>query len=201
MIIVLVGASGSGKSTLQKVICKNYKMTTIVSCTTRPPRQGEVNGEDYYFIDYDKFEQAKKENYFIETAVYNNWHYGLAKNRLVDNSVVVLTPSGLRRLIKYNNSLEEPYEIISFYIDVDQRSRLIKLLQRGDDIMEAIRRSLSDVGQFDDVGNETTYVIKNIEFRFTPEQMFIHLDRALEDYHLNIVNTIYGEGDDDNVSV
>lgn len=199
MIIVLVGASGSGKSTLQKIICKNYEMDTIISCTTRPARQGEVAGEDYYFVSDDIFEQAEKEGCFIETAVYNNWHYGIAKNCLKDNSVAVLTPSGLRRLTKYNNSLEEPYEIISFYIDVDQRSRLIKLLQRGDDIMEAIRRSLSDVGQFDDVGNETTYVIKNKEFRFTPEQMFIHLDRALEDYHLGIINKDYGGDDNESV--
>lgn len=65
--------------------------------------------------------------------------------------------------------------------------------------MEAIRRSLSDVGQFDDVGNETTYVIKNKEFRFTPEQMFIHLDRALEDYHLGIINKDYGGDDNESV--
>ena len=73
------------------------------------------------------------------------------------------------------------------------RSRLIKLLQRGDAIVECYRRSLSDVGQFDDVEEETDYVIKNYEYRFTPEQMLKHVEDGLSAYHEHIVGKILGE--------
>lgn len=193
IIIVLVGESGSGKSTLEKLICKEFEMNKLVSYTTRTKRKLEQYGKDYYFIDEEDFKYLVDSDQLIEKANYNNWNYGLCKNELEDNSVVILTPSGLRKLIEYNKTLDKPYEIVSFYINVDQRSRLIKLLERGDDIMEAIRRSLSDVGQFDDVGDETTYVISNKEYRFTPEQMLVHIEQGLSDYHLNLVHQQYGE--------
>lgn len=193
MIIVLVGASGSGKSTLEKLICKEFDMNKIISSTTRPMRKNEVNNVDYHFYDEDTFNKKLLNNEFIERAVYNSWSYGLEKDSLKDNSVVVLTPSGLRKLIKYNKTLENPFEIVSFYINVDQRSRLIKLLQRGDAIVECYRRSLSDVGQFDDVEEETDYVIKNYEYRFTPEQMLNHVEAGLSAYHEHIVGKILGE--------
>ena len=186
MIIVLVGASGSGKSTLEKLICKEFDMNKIISSTTRPMRKNEVNNVDYHFYDEDTFNKKLLNNEFIERAVYNGWSYGLEKDSLKDNSVVVLTPSGLK-------TLENPFEIVSFYINVDQRSRLIKLLQRGDAIVECYRRSLSDVGQFDDVEEETDYVIKNYEYRFTPEQMLKHVEDGLSAYHEHIVGKILGE--------
>lgn len=193
MIIVLVGASGSGKSTLEKLICKEFDMNKIISSTTRLMRKNEVNNVDYHFYDENTFNKKLLNNEFIERAVYNSWSYGLEKDSLKDNSVVVLTPSGLRKLIKYNKTLENPFEIVSFYINVDQRSRLIKLLQRGDAIVECYRRSLSDVGQFDDVEEETDYVIKNYEYRFTPEQMLKHVEDGLSAYHEHIVGKILGE--------
>lgn len=70
--------------------------------------------------------------------------------------MVVLTPHGLRQL-KKNIDLK----IISFYIKVPRRDRLIKILKRGDDIEEAYRRNLSDVGQFDGIEDEVDYVINN----------------------------------------
>lgn len=168
-------------------------MNKVISCTSRSPRKGESDGFDYRFKTVEEFAELKEKGEFVETAVYNEWNYGMLKSDLKDNSVIVMTPSGLRKLIKYNESLECPFDIVSFYISVDQRSRLIKLLQRGDDIMEAIRRSLSDLGQFDDIGDETTYIVRNEEYRFTPEQMLIHVEQALEDYHLNLLHKTYGE--------
>lgn len=193
MIIVLVGASGSGKSTLEKLISKEFAMNKLVSCTTRQPRKLEVNDKDYHFYSEETFQDKFENNEFIETSTYNDWRYGLEKKEIKDNSVVVLTPAGLRKLIKWNNTLETPFDIISFYINVDQRSRLIKTLQRGDDLIEAYRRSLSDVGQFDDVEDECTYTIKNFEYRFSPEQMLKHVEDGLSAYHEHIVGKILGE--------
>lgn len=98
------------------------------------------------------------------------------------NKIISSTTRPMRKN-EVNNVDYHFFEIVSFYINVDQRSRLIKLLQRGDDIVECYRRSLSDVGQFDDVEEETDYVIKNYEYRFTPEQMLKHIEDGLFAYH------------------
>lgn len=155
-MIVLVGESASGKSSIEKCLVNDYDYKKVVSYTTRAPRSGELNGVDYYFIDTEKFIKLKAEGFFAETAVYNDWHYGTAKEDCTDDKVAVLTPHGLRQVSKIDG-----INVTSFYINVPRRDRLIKILQRGDNIEEAYRRSLSDVGQFDGIEDEVDYVINN----------------------------------------
>jgi guanylate kinase len=155
-VIVLVGESASGKSSIEKYLVDNYGYKKIVSYTTRKPRQNEVDGIDYHFITVEQFKSLKEQNFFAETAVYNDWNYGVAKEDCTDDKVAVLTPHGLRQVSKLKD-----INVISFYINVPRRDRLIKILQRGDNIEEAYRRSLSDVGQFDGIADEVDYVIDN----------------------------------------
>ena len=62
-------------------------------------------------------------------------------------------------------------DIHTFYITVPRRDRLIKILQRGDEVDEAIRRNQSDVGQFDGIEDEVDYVLENEKYKYTKEQM------------------------------
>lgn len=155
-MIVLVGESASGKTSVQKYLKEHYEYKDIVSYTTRQPRDGEVDGVDYHFITVEQFKSLKEQGFFAETAVYNDWNYGVAKEDCTDDKVAVLTPHGLRQVSKLKD-----IDVVSFYINVPRRDRLIKILQRGDNIEEAYRRSLSDVGQFDGVEDEVNFVINN----------------------------------------
>lgn len=155
-MIAIVGESASGKSTVEKYLVNQYSYSKIVSYTTREPRDGEVDGEDYHFVTVNKFNQMIENNEFAEYAQYNGWYYGTAKKDCTDDKVIVCTPHGLRQL-KKNPELN----ITSFYIYVPQRDRLIKILQRGDDIIEAVRRNISDCGMFDGIADEVDYVINN----------------------------------------
>ena len=165
-MIVLVGESASGKSSIEKYFVDNYGYNKIVSYTTRQPREGEVDGIDYHFISIEQFKSLKEQNFFAETAVYNNWYYGVAKKDCTDDKVAVLTPHGLRQISKI-----EDINVISFYINVPRRDRLIKILQRGDNIEEAYRRSLSDVGMFDGISDEVDHVINNSGYEKSIEDM------------------------------
>ena len=165
-MIVLVGESASGKSSIEKYMVDNYGFKKIVSYTTRPPREGEIDGFDYNFINTEQFEQLKKQGFFAETAQYRDWCYGTAKEDCTDDKVAVLTPHGLRQISKL-----EGINVISFYINVPRRDRLIKILQRGDNIEEAYRRSLSDVGQFDGIEDEVSYIINNPNYKKSIEDM------------------------------
>jgi guanylate kinase len=165
-MIVLVGESASGKSSIERHLVDNYGFKKVVSYTTREPRQGEANGVDYHFIDTERFIELKEQGFFAETAVYNSWNYGTAKEDCTDDKVAVLTPHGLRQVAKLDG-----INVTSFYINVPRRDRLIKILQRGDNIEEAYRRSLSDVGQFDGIADEVNYVIDNVGYKKNIEEM------------------------------
>ena len=165
-MIVIVGASASGKSTVQKILCKDEKYQPLVSYTTRKPREGEIDGVDYHFIDKSQFRRMAIQDFFAEIAEYNGWYYGIAKSDIKDDTVGVLTPHGLRMLKKFPE-----LNITSFYLNVPRRNRLIKILERGDNVDEAIRRNISDVGTFDGVEDEVDYILNNANYEKTPEEL------------------------------
>ena len=166
-MIILVGESASGKSTIEKILADKYGYKKTISYTTRPPRDGEVNGADYHFISKDEYNDKLKSKCFVETGVYNGWFYGTTKDQYNENTVCVLTPHGLRQIKKIFG--EE--NIHSFYIKVPRRDRLIKLLERGDNIDEAIRRNQSDVGQYDGIEDEVDFVIRNNGYCLAPNYL------------------------------
>lgn len=165
-MIVLVGESASGKSSIEKYLVENYGYNKIVSYTTRPPREGEVNGVDYHFISIEQFKSLKERCFFAEMAVYRDWYYGTAKEDCTNDKIAVLTPHGLRQISKIKD-----INVISFYINVPRRDRLIKILRRGDDIEESYRRNVSDVGMFDGIEDEVDYVIDNIGYNKSIKKM------------------------------
>ena len=165
-MIVLVGESASGKSSIERHLVENYGYNKIVSYTTRQPREGEVDGVDYHYVSVEQFKSLKEQGFFAESAVYNNWYYGIAKEDCTDDKVAVLTPHGLRQVSKIDG-----INITSFYINVPRRDRLIRILQRGDDIEESYRRNVSDVGQFDGIEDEVDYVINNEGYNKSIEEM------------------------------
>lgn len=165
-MIVLTGESACGKTSIVKYLVDNYDYNNIVSYTTREPRNGEIDGIDYHFISVEQFYKLKGEKFFAETAIYNDWHYGIAKEDCTDDKVAILTPHGLRQVSKLPN-----VNIISFYINVPRRDRLIKILQRGDNIEEAYRRNLSDIGQFDGIRDEVNYIINNDGYKKSVAEM------------------------------
>lgn len=76
-LIIVSAPSGCGKSTLlHRLMEKREKLRFSVSATTRPPREGEVDGKDYFFVDHPTFERMIAEDAFLEHAEYVGNHYG-----------------------------------------------------------------------------------------------------------------------------
>ena len=85
MMFVLSSPSGVGKTTLTKKISKNNKNFIIsISHTTREPRINEIDGEDYFFINKEKFNKLIEENNFFEYAKIFNNLYGTSKRQVLD---------------------------------------------------------------------------------------------------------------------
>lgn len=169
-MIILVGESASGKSSIEKELVNKYGYEKTISYTTRSPRKGEIDGVDYHFICETTFIRMKEEGRFAEIGQYNGWWYGTDKKDCTNNKVVVLTPYGMRQIKRMSNRTLN-MDTTCFYINVPRRDRLIKILQRGDNIEEAYRRSLSDVGQFDGIIDEVDFVINNPNYQKSISEM------------------------------
>jgi guanylate kinase len=84
LLIVISAPSGGGKTTLVKqVLTALPDMTRVITCTTRAPREGEVDGVDYYFLDATAFLKRVQAGHFLEHAtVYGN-SYGTLKGEVL----------------------------------------------------------------------------------------------------------------------
>jgi guanylate kinase len=77
MMLVMSSPSGAGKTTLtRKLLAADPRMAMSVSATTRPPREGEVDGRDYIFITSDAFDALETQGAFLESAEVFGNRYG-----------------------------------------------------------------------------------------------------------------------------
>ncbi len=84
LLLLISAPSGAGKTTLcYNLLNQVQGLTRAITCTTRPPRKGEINGQDYYFLDETTFINHVKNGDFIEHAVVYGHHYGLLRSELI----------------------------------------------------------------------------------------------------------------------
>ena len=150
-IIALFGPAGSGKDYIQKAIMRTIWGKThfneIISCTTRPPREGEKDGVHYHFLS--KPEDLLKQD-LLEFTVFRDWWYGtpiesLNKDKI---NIGVFNISGIDQLI--NKDYLNRIDCIPIYIKTYPKIRLLRQLQRENkpDCDEIIRRYLTDQKDF-----------------------------------------------------
>ena len=93
ILIVVSGFSGAGKGTLMKEIMKQYDNYALsISATTRAPREGEVNGREYFFRTVDEFEKMIAQDELIEYAKYVDNYYGTPRAYVEQKLETKVTP-------------------------------------------------------------------------------------------------------------
>lgn len=150
-IIILTGQSGSGKDTIANKLVKNH-FKRVVTNTTRPPREGEIDGVDYNFIGEHDFHSLISDDDMIEWRKYNTalgtWYYGSdARNINLDKNdyVIILTLDGVESYIKYFGA----ENCIVFYIDCPKYIREQRAKERGSfNREEWERRLIADKADF-----------------------------------------------------
>ena len=168
MIICLLGASSSGKSTIEHELANHHGYEKIISHTTRFPREGEVNGRDYWFTDNHTFKEVLDRGLFAEYDEYSqNRLYGTLKSDYSEgNKVVVLTPNGLRQL-KENCNTDNVFSVL---VAANLGTRVKRYIDRCgvdkfnfDDAGEIFERINRDFGMFLGLEREVNLVIENNE--------------------------------------
>jgi len=83
-VVILSGPSGSGKDTIVAALAlKNDRVRRVITFTTRMPRNGEVNGVDYHFVDTNTFRSLAESEHFLEHKEVHGSHYGSPKSELL----------------------------------------------------------------------------------------------------------------------
>ena len=81
VLMAVSGPSGVGKGTIVKTLLQRREdVVESVSCTTREPREGEVNGKHYFFISHEEFERRIREDDFLEYDEHFGNYYGTPKS-------------------------------------------------------------------------------------------------------------------------
>ena len=103
-LFVISGASGVGKSSiLKRVMADMPELQFSVSATSRPPREGETNGVQYFFVTEDAFRQMIAQGAFVEYDYHMNNYYGTLKSEVlnktkVGNMILDVEPVGAMRV-------------------------------------------------------------------------------------------------------
>ena len=142
-MIIIVGPSASGKTEVAKVLKKDYDIKKAITHTTRPPRPGERNGVDYYFVNEETFELLKKGDAFVETTQYGDYHYGCSKAQVSKNKCAILDPNGLKAFKKLNNDV-----VVSFQLMATPTTREARMRDRGDKEGDIYMRLMKDQNIF-----------------------------------------------------
>lgn len=155
-IIALIGEAGSGKDSLmQGVLKENPNLHEIISCTTRPPREGEVNGVNYYFMSGEEFGDKVVNGEMIEATSFNNWFYGTGYESLRSDcvNIGVFNPEGIESLL-----VAPEVEVKIFYVRAGDKERLLRQLNREEnpDCLEIIRRFRTDLFDFETLNFDYT---------------------------------------------
>lgn len=144
-MIVICAPSGTGKSTLLNRLKADIPdLVWSVSCTTRPIRQGEVHGKDYFFIKKDSFEEQIKADEFIEWAKVHSNYYGTSKRFVTEgllnnwNMLFDLDVQGADEMKRIYGS-----EAQVIFIEPPSIEELEKrLIARGTDSLEVIQERI-----------------------------------------------------------
>lgn len=153
-IVTLSGKAGAGKDRMMQEVLKvlreespEFTINEIVSCTTRPMREGEVDGKNYYFLTHEEFAERLADGTMVEATIFNDWCYGSCLEHMNEDgiNIGVYNPEGVAILQSIPDIM-----VYSIFVDAPDKVRLLRQLNREEnpDVKEIIRRFSADEADF-----------------------------------------------------
>jgi guanylate kinase len=141
--VILSSPSGGGKTTIaQKLLSLRQDLGYSVSCTTRPPREGEVNGRDYHFLGVEKFKRGQDAGDFAESAEVHGHLYGTLRAevaRVLSSGRHVIMDIDVQGAQQFSAAF--PESVLIFILPPSADALIERLTARGtEDAKSLIRR-------------------------------------------------------------
>lgn len=142
--IILSSPSGGGKTTIaQTLLAVRKDLGYSVSCTTRNPRPGEMDGQDYFFLSAEEFKQARDRGEFAESADVHGQNYGTLKREVDEvlksgrHVVMDIDVQGAEQFVA-----SYPDSVLIFILPPDAQILLRRLQARGTENPDSVARRL-----------------------------------------------------------
>lgn len=194
-IYCVMGKSASGKDSIYHEVMKQEpELLPIVPYTTRPIRQGEIEGREYHFCDETRVEELEKAHRIIELraydTVYGIWKYFTVADEHIDlatqNYLYIVTLEGYEKMCSYFGA----DKVVPIYIEVEDGQRLMRAIERErrqgtPKYEEMCRRFLADAADFSEeklkkAGVETRFVNEDFDTTVQEVASYIRGDIAAD---------------------
>lgn len=150
VLFILSGPSGVGKSTVG-ISLINFlgrdKIRRVVTTTTRPPRAGEMDGVDYFFVSKEKFLSNIKDGVFLEYAKTNDEYYGSSMSDIMStlesdvDALLTIDVKGVEQILKIRENI--PFKFVTIFLFLENFDELRERIEnRGSETEITLRKRL-----------------------------------------------------------
>ncbi|MDY0210163.1 MAG: guanylate kinase [Acholeplasma sp.] len=164
LLVVISGPSGVGKGTVRKALfdMPNHDLIYSVSMTTRPPRPGEVDGVDYYFVSKEEFLKRISENKFLEWAEFVGNYYGTPLDKVeeqLDNGKEVVLEIEVEGALQVREKSKDA--VFVFIVPPGKKALYERLIKRGTDTPETIKKRMEKADREFVLAHKYDYIVVN----------------------------------------
>jgi len=165
--VVVSAPSGTGKtSVVDKLLASDGRLVRAMTATTRPAREGEIQGKDYLFMSAEEFAAKRREGYFAESAEVHGFWYGIPKEQIA-------TPLGKGKWVVLNVDVQGgltikkayPNAVLIFLLPPSMAALEERLRGRATDSEEVIAQRLKNAQEEMAVAPQYDYVVVNDEIK------------------------------------
>ncbi|MFH1030428.1 MAG: guanylate kinase [bacterium] len=185
-LIILSAPTGSGKNTIANMfMAQDKRFEETISCTTRTPREGEMDGVHYYYINEDEFKERIKNGEFIEwEKIHNKWYYGTLEKEIFrilgnkKNPFLVIEVNGAMNIKK-----KFPNAILVFIKPNSLKNMEERIRRRAQIFEEEVKARLKTAKNELKMSKYYDYIVTNPEGH--PEKGVEELKRIVEKYFVS----------------
>lgn len=175
LLVIISGPSGVGKGTIRKALFEipDNNFCYSVSMTTRKPRQGEVDGSDYFFVSNEEFEKRIKENGFLEYAEFVNAYYGTPIDYIeeqMEEGKEVIVEIEVQGALQVKERM--PEAVFIFIVPPSRQALIDRLVHRGTDTEEIIKKRIEKAEREYSLAYKYDYIVVNDEVTNAADRIY-----------------------------
>lgn len=185
MLVILSGVAGAGKDTIKKELIKRFdNVESLPSYTSRPKREGDVEGQTYNFVTREEFEKKIENGEFYEYDVHHNHYYGTSKkllNEKIESGKIIVKDIDVNGTEHLKDLLATDTKVVTIFLRVPKEELEARLKERIDKPSPAeIRLRLSRFEYEESKINLYDYVLKNDNLEKTVQIVMAILENELK---------------------
>lgn len=175
LLVIISGPSGVGKGTIRKALFNvpDNNFCYSVSMTTRKPRDGEVDGQDYFFVSREEFERRIKENGFLEYAEFVGEYYGTPLDYIdkqMSEGKEVIVEIEVQGALQVKERL--PEAVFVFIVPPSRKALVERLKNRGTDSDSKIKKRIDKAESEYSLAYKYDYIVVNDDVENAADRIY-----------------------------